>query len=124
LAALGKRVGEGKACDVVCATVDGGASLVAAPHGPDWLGCLEAISDSLSTTGLSDTDTSQVLSIIDPYTPSASDTAVSLARARARSASEAESFDFASARVLDGTALYVDAERARPESSGDTKANE
>lgn len=63
---------------------------VAAPHGPNWLRWLEAITDPLSTTGLNAADTGQMLSIIDGYTRGASDTAVSLARARTRGVSDAE----------------------------------
>jgi len=63
---------------------------VAAPHGPNWLRWLEAITDPLSRTGLSAADIGQMLSIIDGYTRGASDTAVSLARARTRGVSEAE----------------------------------
>jgi AcrR family transcriptional regulator len=63
---------------------------VAAPHGPNWLGWLEAIANSLSRTGLVGEDIGQMLSIVDGYTRGASDTAVSLARARARGISEAE----------------------------------
>lgn len=63
---------------------------VAAPHGPNWLSWLEAVVDSLSSTGLSAADTGQMLSIIDGYTRGASDTAISLARARARGTSDVE----------------------------------
>lgn len=63
---------------------------VAAPHGPNWLSWLEAIADSLSTTGLSAADIGQMLSIVDGYTRGASDTAISLARAQARGISPAE----------------------------------
>ncbi len=63
---------------------------VAAPHGPNWLSWLEAITDSLSTTGLGAAEIGQMLSVIDGYTRGASDTAISLARARARGTSEAE----------------------------------
>ena len=63
---------------------------VAAPHGPNWLRWLEAIADSLSTTGLSAADIGQMLSIVEGYTRGASDTVVSLARARARGISEQE----------------------------------
>lgn len=63
---------------------------VAAPHGPNWLSWLEAVTDALSTTGLSAADTGQMLSVIDGFTRGASDTAISLARARARGTSEAE----------------------------------
>lgn len=63
---------------------------VAAPHGPNWLSWYEAISDSLSKTGLGAQDIGGTLSIVDGYTRGASDTAISLARARARGVSEAE----------------------------------
>jgi AcrR family transcriptional regulator len=63
---------------------------VAAPHGPNWLGWLEAVLDPLSSTGLSAADLGEVLSVIDNYTRGASDTAVSLARARARGTSDQE----------------------------------
>jgi len=63
---------------------------VAAPHGPNWLRWLEAVVDSLSSTGLSSADMGEMLSIIDGYTRGASDTAISLARARARGASDQE----------------------------------
>ena len=63
---------------------------VAAPHGPNWLRWLEAITDSLSRTTLDSADIGQMLSIVDGYTRGASDTAVSLARARARGISAAE----------------------------------
>lgn len=63
---------------------------VAAPHGPNWLSWLEAISDSLSRAGLSGADVGAILSIVDGYTRGASDTAVSLARARARGITEAQ----------------------------------
>ena len=61
---------------------------IAAPHGPNWLGWLEALAGPLSETGLSAADVGQVLSMIDGYTRGASDTAISLARARARGTSE------------------------------------
>lgn len=63
---------------------------VAAPHGPNWLLWLEAISDSLSRTGLGAQDIGGALSVVDGYTRGASDTAVSLARARARGVTDAE----------------------------------
>lgn len=63
---------------------------VAAPHGPNWLGWLEAISDSLSRTSLTPPDIGAMLSIVDGYTRGASDTAVSLARAQARGITPAE----------------------------------
>ena len=62
---------------------------IAAPHGPNWLGWLEAITDTLSRTGLNAADIGGALSIVDGYTRGASDTAVSLARARARGITEA-----------------------------------
>jgi AcrR family transcriptional regulator len=63
---------------------------VAAPHGPNWLSWLEAVTDPLSTTGLTAADIGQMISIIDGYTRGASDTSISLARARARGISEQE----------------------------------
>ncbi len=61
---------------------------VAAPHGPNWLRWLEAITDSLARTGLSAQDVGGVLGIVDGYTRGASDTAISLARARAQGITE------------------------------------
>ncbi|MEO7458352.1 MAG: TetR/AcrR family transcriptional regulator [Gemmatimonadaceae bacterium] len=63
---------------------------VAAPHGPNWLSWLEALTDSLSRTRLAPAELGQVISIVDSYTRGASDTAVSMARARKRGTSEAE----------------------------------
>jgi AcrR family transcriptional regulator len=63
---------------------------VAAPHGPNWLLWLEAVTEPLSRTGLSAADLGEMISIIDGYTRGASDTAISLARARARGTSSAE----------------------------------
>ncbi|MEO7995836.1 MAG: TetR/AcrR family transcriptional regulator [Gemmatimonadaceae bacterium] len=63
---------------------------VAAPHGPNWLGWLEAITVPFSGTGLNAADVGQMISIVEGYTRGASDTVVSLARARARGISEAE----------------------------------
>jgi AcrR family transcriptional regulator len=63
---------------------------VAAPHGPNWLSWLEAVTEPLATTGLSAPDRGEMISIIDGYTRGASDTAISLARARARGTSELE----------------------------------
>jgi AcrR family transcriptional regulator len=63
---------------------------VAAPHGPNWLGWLEAVLDPLSSTGLSSPDLGEMISVIDGFTRGASDTAISLARARARGMSEEE----------------------------------
>lgn len=63
---------------------------VAAPHGPNWLLWLEAITNALSRTGLSAQDIGGALSVVDGYTRGASDTAVSLARARKRGISDAE----------------------------------
>jgi AcrR family transcriptional regulator len=63
---------------------------VAAPHGPNWLGWLEALLDPLASTGLSAADLGEVLSVVDGYTRGASDTAVSRARARARGTSDQE----------------------------------
>lgn len=62
---------------------------VAAPHGPNWLAWLEALTEPLCTMGLSAADVGQMISVIDGYTRGASDTAISLARARARGTSEA-----------------------------------
>jgi AcrR family transcriptional regulator len=123
---------------------------VAAPHGPNWLRWLEALTVPLSSTGLGAADIGQMISIIEAYTRGASDTSISLARARARGISDREwaaavgadlgralgdprfpafaqllgapsdgrprsmdeSFDFGLQRVLDGIALYVDAQNA------------
>lgn len=63
---------------------------VAAPHGPNWLSWLEAITEVLSRTPLALHDIGPVLSIVDGYTRGASDTAISLARAEARGISPAE----------------------------------
>jgi AcrR family transcriptional regulator len=63
---------------------------VAAPHGPNWLSWLEALSEPLSRTGLTAADVGQMISVVDGYTRGASDTAISLARARARGTSEKE----------------------------------
>jgi AcrR family transcriptional regulator len=63
---------------------------VAAPHGPNWLLWLEAITNILSRTGLNAQDIGGALSVIDGYTRGASDTAVSLARAKTRGISDAE----------------------------------
>jgi AcrR family transcriptional regulator len=63
---------------------------VAAPHGPNWLRWLEAVTEPLSGTGLSAADIGQMISIIDGYTRGAADTSISLARARARGISERE----------------------------------
>jgi AcrR family transcriptional regulator len=63
---------------------------VAAPHGPNWLSWLEALTEPLSTTGLTAADVGQMISIVDGYTRGASDTSISLARARARGTSEQE----------------------------------
>ena len=57
---------------------------VAAPHGPNWLRWLEALTAALSRTGMSTTDIGQMISVIDGYTRGASDTAISLARVIAR----------------------------------------
>ena len=61
---------------------------VAAPHGPNWLRWLDALTEPLSTTGLTAADIGQMISIVDGYTRGASDTSISLARARARGISE------------------------------------
>lgn len=63
---------------------------VAAPHGPNWLRWLEALTEPLARTGLSSPDIGEMISVIDGFTRGASDTAISLARARARGTSEAE----------------------------------
>lgn len=63
---------------------------VAAPHGPNWLAWLEALTVPLAATGLSAADQGQMISVIDGYTRGASDTAISLARSRARGISEQE----------------------------------
>jgi AcrR family transcriptional regulator len=63
---------------------------VAAPHGPNWLSWLEALTEPLATTGLTAADVGQMISIIDGYTRGASDTSISLARARARGTSDEE----------------------------------
>jgi hypothetical protein len=63
---------------------------VAAPHGPNWLSWLEAVTEPLSGTGLSSADVGQMISIIDGYTRGASDTSISLARERARGTSDEE----------------------------------
>lgn len=63
---------------------------VAAPHGPNWLSWLEALTEPLSRTSLSSPDMGEMISVIDGFTRGASDTAISLARARARGTSEAE----------------------------------
>jgi AcrR family transcriptional regulator len=63
---------------------------VAAPHGPNWLSWLEALTEPLSRTGLPARDVGEMISVIDGFTRGASDTAVSLARARARGISELE----------------------------------
>jgi AcrR family transcriptional regulator len=63
---------------------------VAAPHGPNWLSWLEALTEPLARTGLAAPDIGEMLGVIDGFTRGASDTAVSLARARARGVSELE----------------------------------
>ena len=63
---------------------------VAAPHGPNWLRWLEALTEPLARTGLSSPDMGEMISVIDGFTRGASDTAISLARVRARGTSEAE----------------------------------
>lgn len=57
---------------------------VAAPHGPNFLSWVEALTDALSRTGLSAADVGQMISVVDGYTRGASDTAISLARVLAR----------------------------------------
>jgi hypothetical protein len=63
---------------------------VAAPHGPNWLSWLEALTEPLASTGLSSPDTGEMISVIDGFTRGASDTAISLARSRARGTSDEE----------------------------------
>jgi AcrR family transcriptional regulator len=63
---------------------------VAAPHGPNWLSWLEALTEPLASTGLAPADVGEMISVIDGFTRGASDTAVSLARARARGVSQME----------------------------------
>lgn len=63
---------------------------VAAPHGPNWLSWLEALTAAFSSMGLDASDIGQMISVIDGYTRGASDTSISLARARARGTSEQE----------------------------------
>ena len=63
---------------------------VAAPHGPNWLRWLEAITDIISRTGLGAQDVGNALSVVDGYVRGASDTAVSLARAKRRGVTDAE----------------------------------
>ncbi len=63
---------------------------VAAPHGPNWMSWLEALTRPLSRTGLPPAEIGQMISIIDGYTRGASDTSISLARVRARGGSELE----------------------------------
>jgi AcrR family transcriptional regulator len=63
---------------------------VAAPHGPNWLSWLEALTAPLARTGLRAADVGEMISVIDGFTRGASDTAVSLARAEARGISELE----------------------------------
>ena len=63
---------------------------VAAPHGPNWLSWLEALTEPLARTGLSSPDMGEMIGVIDGFTRGASDTAISLARARARGTSVEE----------------------------------
>lgn len=63
---------------------------VAAPHGPNWLSWLEALTEPLAATGLGAPDIGEMISVIDGFTRGASDTAISLARARARGTSDEE----------------------------------
>jgi AcrR family transcriptional regulator len=62
----------------------------AAPHGPNWLSWLEALTAPLRSTGLAPADVGQMISVIDGYVRGASDTAISLARARMRGVSAQE----------------------------------
>jgi AcrR family transcriptional regulator len=61
---------------------------VAAPHGPNWLSWLEALTRPLARAGFRGETLGQMISIVDGYTRGASDTSISLARARARGVSE------------------------------------
>jgi len=61
---------------------------VAAPHGPNWLSWLEALSVQLARAGFKGEVAGQMISVIDGYTRGASDTSISLARAKARGVSE------------------------------------
>jgi AcrR family transcriptional regulator len=63
---------------------------VAAPHGPNWLSWVEALTEPLARTGLSSPDMGEMISVIDGFTRGASDTAISLARSRARGTSDEE----------------------------------
>lgn len=63
---------------------------VAAPHGPNWLSWLEALTVPLSSTGLRAPDIGEMISVVDGFTRGASDTAISLARSRARGVTDAE----------------------------------
>ncbi|HRP07258.1 MAG TPA: TetR/AcrR family transcriptional regulator [Gemmatimonadales bacterium] len=61
---------------------------VAAPHGPNWMAWLEALTRPLSRIGLTPAEVGQMISVIDGYTRGSSDTSIALARARARGISE------------------------------------
>ncbi len=61
---------------------------IAAPHGPNWLSWLEALTQPLASMGLIPADVGQMISVVDGYTRGASDTSISLARARARGTSD------------------------------------
>lgn len=63
---------------------------VAAPHGPNWLSWLEALTVPLSSTCLSAPDIGEMISVVDGFTRGAADTAISLARSRARGVTDAE----------------------------------
>lgn len=63
---------------------------VAAPHGPNWMAWLEALTRPLSGLGLAPAEIGQMISVIDGYTRGASDTSIALARARARGTSDRE----------------------------------
>jgi AcrR family transcriptional regulator len=63
---------------------------VAAPHGPNWMAWLEALTAPLSRTGLPPAEVGQMISVIDGYTRGASDTSIALARYRARGIPERE----------------------------------
>jgi AcrR family transcriptional regulator len=61
---------------------------VAAPHGPNWLSWLEAVTDALTMTGLKSAEIGEMIGVVDGFTRGASDTAISLARYRARGMSD------------------------------------
>ena len=61
---------------------------VAAPHGPNWLAWLEALTAPLARAGFSGETLGQMISVVDGYTRGACDTSISLARDKARGISE------------------------------------